>query len=314
MSRLDADEEGHLVRIGCAIDLHATAADQREIAWERVQTQILAAEAAGFDLVLLPDHLLYVAGGEGSYAKEDAAVGVWEAVTIAGATAAVTSRVSIAHSMINTPYRAPSIVANIASTLDAVSGGRYQLGLGSGNSFDYKELGIAADHRADRFAEAVRIIHGLLKHGESTVHGRYWHSDGAQIVLRGPRPSGPPLVIAARGPRSLRVAARYGDSWNGECAPDPTYRALRSQLEQLEQACRAEGRDASTLGRTVDTLADPLDVYGMRSSTFEVIDGLRAFGIDEVRCYVASDSTHSSRLEGIRAMESVVADVHSGRG
>lgn len=298
------------MRIGCAIDLHAPATGAGEVGWQRIRTQILEAEEVGFDLVLLPDHLLYVAGGEGSYAREDVAVGAWESVTIAGAAAEATERVAVAHSMINVPYRAPTIVANIASTLHAVSGGRYQLGLASGNSFDYAELGIAADQRAGRFAEAVEIVHGLLKEGRSTLHGRYWRSDGAELPLGEPGTTGPPLVVAARGPRSMRLAARFADSWNGECAPEPGHDGLRAQVEQLTVACSEEGRDPSTLGRTVDTLADPLDVYGMRDATVEVIRGLPALGVDEVRCYVASDGTHASRLAGIRAMEGVVAEAH----
>lgn len=299
------------MRIGLALDLHATAAGSEEVRWERIREQAALAEAVGFDLLVLPDHLYYAAGGEGDYAREDAAVGVWESVSVAGALAAVTDTIGIGHSMINAPYRPPALVANIAATLDAVSGGRYQLGLGSGSSFDYAAVGVEADHRQERFREAVEIVHGLLKRRHVDLDGRYWSARHAELVLEGPREDGPPLVLAARGMGSMRLAAGYADAWNGFAPPDPDHEHLREALQRLETACSEVGRDAATLGRTVDTLVDPLDLAGEQELATEAVLALPRFGIDEVRCYPSTDGTHGSRMDATAGLAELVADAHA---
>lgn len=299
------------MRIGYAIDLHAAAEDAGEVGWDRVREQAQFAEAVGFDIVLVPDHLFYAAGGAGDYARDDAAVGVWESVTVAAAIAASTTTITVGHSMINAPYRPPALVANIATTLDEVSGGRYQLGMGSGNSYDYDAIGVEADHRHERFREAVEIVQGLLKHGHVDLDGRYWSARHAELVLRGPHEHGPPLVLAAGGMRSMRLAAGYADAWNGFAAPDPDHDDLRRLLDRLETACSEVGRDPLTLGRTVDTLVDPLDLEGGRERWSEAVLGLAALGIQEARCYASTDGTHASRMDAIAGLADLVAAAHA---
>lgn len=299
------------MRIGFAIDLHATAAEAQEVRWERILEQAQLAEAVGFDLIVLPDHLHYRAGGEGDYARDDAAVGAWETVAVAGALAAATHTIGIGHSMFNAPYRPPALVAHIAATLDALSGGRYQLGLGSGNSFDYDAVGVEADHRHERFREAVEIVHGLLKRGHVDVDGRYWSARQAELVLRGPAADGPPLVLAARGMGSMRLAAGYADAWNGFAPPDPDHDELRELLRHLDTACTEVGRDPATLERTVDTLVDPLDREDARDRCADALLGLSALGIAEARCYASTAGTHESRMAAIAGMAELVSRAHA---
>jgi alkanesulfonate monooxygenase SsuD/methylene tetrahydromethanopterin reductase-like flavin-dependent oxidoreductase (luciferase family) len=296
------------VRIGYAIDLHATAAGRKEVEWERIREQVTLADYVGLDIIVLPDHLLYPAGTASPYAKPGETVGAWESTTMAAAIAAVTTSIDIGHSMVNTPYRPPALVANIAVTLDAVSGGRYSLGIGSGNSMDYAEVGVDADHRVDRFAEALRIIHGMLKDGRADVAGDHVRVEGAELVLRSPREQGPPLVVAAGGPRSMGLAVRYGDAWNGEFAFDADHVALRQTLTDLDRICEQEGRDPASLRRTVDGGVDPLDLRGKRDATRAVLHGLAELGIDEVRCYPVTAGTHESRMRAITALAVLAAD------
>ncbi|MBW3618912.1 MAG: LLM class flavin-dependent oxidoreductase [Actinobacteria bacterium] len=302
------------MRIGYAIDLHAPAEATDEVRWDHVRQQAQLAEAVGFDLVLLPDHLYYAAGGAGDYARDDAAVGVWESVTVAAAIAASTTTIVVGHSMINAPYRPPALLANIATTLDEISGGRYQLGIGSGNSDDYDAVGVEADHRHDRFREAVEIVHGLLKRGHVDLDGRYWSARHAELVLRGPREHGPPLVLAAGGMRSMRLAAGYADAWNGFAAPDPGHAELRTLLDHLGTACSEVGRDPATLGRTVDTLVDPLDLERARERSSVALLSLASLGIEEARCYASTDGTHASRMDAIAGMADLVAAAHTVAG
>lgn len=296
------------MRIGYAIDLHATAAGGKEVDWERLREQVTLAEYVGLDIVVLPDHLLYPAGTDSPYADKDVAVAAWESTTVAAALAAATTSIGIGHSMMNTPYRPPALVANIAATLDSISGGRYSLGIGSGNSMDYAEIGVDASDRTTRFAEALQIIHGLLKSGRTDVVGTHVRAEGAELVLRGPRADGPPIVVAAGGPRSMELAVRYGDAWNGEFAFDAEHTVLRQALENLTSTCERLERDPATLRLTVDGGVDPLDLRGKRDATRKVLHGLADLGIDEVRCSPVTANTHESRMRAITALAVLASD------
>lgn len=296
------------MRIGYAIDLHATAANSKEVEWERLREQVTLAEYVGLDIVVVPDHLLYRPGVDSGYATQDASVGVWESTTMAAAMLTSTTSIDIGHSMVNTPYRAPALLANIAATLDAIGAGRYSLGIGSGNSFDYREIGVSSAHRIERLAETLQIVHGLLKEGRVDIEGDHVRAQGAELVLRGPRPDGPPIVVAAAGRRSMELAARFGDAWNGEFAFDPDHTVLRTALAALDRACEQNDRDPATIRRTVDGGVDPLDLRGKRDATRRVLHGLAELGIDEVRCYPATAGTHESRMRAITALAVLRAD------
>ena len=183
--------------------------------------------------------------------------------------------------------------------------------MGSGNSFDYDALGVDATNRAHRFAEALPVITGLLRGEHLTQHGRHITVEDAEVVLRGPRSQGPPVVVAAGGPRAMRLAATHGDAWNGWVATDPDHAALRDLLAELQIACQEVGRDPTTLGRTVDLGIDPLDLEGGADRSRAALLALADLGIDEVRCYPSHDGTHASRVRALQAMAPLVAEVHA---
>lgn len=111
------------MRIGYALDTHAPPSRAQEVAWPRLREQVVLAEAVGFDLVLVPDHLLYRAGGDNDYAREHEPVGAWESVVLATAIAGATARLTVGHSMMNAPYRSAFLTAKVAATLDEVTRG-----------------------------------------------------------------------------------------------------------------------------------------------------------------------------------------------
>jgi alkanesulfonate monooxygenase SsuD/methylene tetrahydromethanopterin reductase-like flavin-dependent oxidoreductase (luciferase family) len=292
-----------------AIDLHATAARADEVSWRHVREQALTAEELGFDLVVLPDHLSYRAGGDGDYALTDDAVGVRESVTEAAALAATTSRIGIGHSVVNAPYRTPSMLAHVAANLAEISAGRYSLGIGVGNSFDYDQLGVAADHRVARFEECVEIVWRLLHDGRADLEGRHWAATRAELVLAPEAGRRPPLVVAAGGPRTMAVAARFGDAWNGWCPTDPAGSVAGDLLMLLDRQCDEIGRDPASIGRTFDVGIDPLDLQGARSRSIETLGTLAELGADEVRCYALSNETHTGRLEAIAAFGEMLSEI-----
>lgn len=250
-------------------------------------------------------------------------------MSIAAAVAATTSHIEFGQSVFNTPFRSPALIAKIADTLDEISGGRYVLGIGAGNATDadYAAFGFPSDHRYSRFEEAIQIIHSLLKNGSVDFEGEFYSAKQAELVLRGPRAEGPPINIAARGPKMLRLAARYGDAWNWwgwEETVEEIKERTRPMIELLEQACEEEDRDPSTLGRTFDLFTvvpegfntEGMTVYhvdmkrpvtGTSEEIADYILSLGELGFDEVRCDFYPQSTAA-----VEALQPVVNIVHAG--
>jgi alkanesulfonate monooxygenase SsuD/methylene tetrahydromethanopterin reductase-like flavin-dependent oxidoreductase (luciferase family) len=120
----------------------------------------------------------------------------------------------------------------------------------------YGTAALSPRHRADRFAEMVEALDGLLTHGEYSFTGEHYVIADAR-TLPGPRQPRLPLAVAAAGPRALDLAARFGDAWitigdpwHDESAAG-TERAVRDQSRRLDDACVAAGRDPADLDRIV---------------------------------------------------------------
>jgi alkanesulfonate monooxygenase SsuD/methylene tetrahydromethanopterin reductase-like flavin-dependent oxidoreductase (luciferase family) len=281
-----------------------------------VRDQALAAEAAGFDLVVFEDGLQYF--------DENGAIGVWESVSMVAAAAAATTTIGIGHAVINSPYRAPALTAKIAATLDEIAGGRYTFGIGLGNTpDDYPLFGIDADPRYSRFSEAIQIIHGMLRDGRSDFEGTYYRAPGAELILRGPRPNGPPIVIAAGKPKAMRLVARWADEWNWWIAERDGNPALRELVAEMNRACEELKRDPATLRRSLDVFSvavagvppvadsSELQIDGSPTAMAEALLAYGELGFAEVRLNLRVPAG-SARTEAIARMEEVVSQVHAG--
>ena len=280
-----------------------------------MRDQALAAEAAGFDLVVLEDALLYP--------DEDGSVGVWESVSMAAAVAAATSTIGVGHAVMNSPYRPPALAAKIAATLDEIAGGRYTFGIGLGNTpEDYPLFGIDADPRYSRFAEAIQIIHGMLREGRADFEGTYYRAPGAELVLRGPSPAGPPIVIAAGKPKAMRLVARYADEWNWWVSEQDAIQQLRDLVAEIERACAEVGRDPATLRRSLDVFSvavpgapeppgdsDALLISGSPETMAEELLAYGELGFAEVRLNLRV-ADYTPRTDAIARMGDVVARLH----
>lgn len=303
------------MRIGIIAQLHGHPGGALEPSWESIKRLAIAAERVGFDMFVFEDVLMY--------RGEDATDGCWESMTIAGALAASTSRIRFGQSVINAPYRSPAMTASMATTLDEISNGRYVLGIGAGNSptSDYEGFGFPTDRRYSRFAESIEVIHTLLRTGKVDYVGDFHFARRAEIVLRGPSPSGPPINIAAGGPKMLRLVARYGDAWNWwgwDETIDEVIDRMNPLVADLERACAEVDRDSSEIERTfdlysvvppglsADASAMSQPVSGSADEIAEALLSLCALGIDEVRC----DLTDKTEM-GIEAMAPVVEALHN---
>jgi alkanesulfonate monooxygenase SsuD/methylene tetrahydromethanopterin reductase-like flavin-dependent oxidoreductase (luciferase family) len=147
------------------------------------------------------------------------------------------------------------MLAKIADTVDDISGGRVVLGLGAGwVEAEFHAFGFPFDHRVGRFEEAIQIITGLLHREPASFEGTYHAVRDGELLPPGPRPQGPPIMVAAKGPRMLRLTARYADAWNADFGSTPT--TIQTLNNEVDAACRDVGRDSGTLGRSASLLVN----------------------------------------------------------
>jgi len=222
---------------------------EREVRWPELLDMTRAIEDLGFDSVWVGEHLLY-------RWEDRPARGPWEAWTLLAAIAASTTRIELGPLVACTNFHNPALLAKQAATIDELSGGRFVLGLGAGwNETEFRAYGYPYEHRIDRFEEAFTIIRTLLREGAIDFDGRWYQARDCELLPRGPRLAGPPLMIGSNGPRMLHPTMPYADSWNswyndfgnrpGGVAP------LR---DRVDEACRDVGRDPTDVERTLAIL------------------------------------------------------------
>jgi len=237
--------DGHQqMKVGVIVGISEDGDTGETPRWADIRTSALAAEAAGLDSVWLYDHLVY------RFGEPPTTRGTWEAWTLLSALAGVTTRAELGVLVMCVPFRNPAVLAKMADTLDEVSGGRFTLGLGAGwHRPEFDAFGIPFDHKVDRFEDGVKIIGPLLREGRVDYRGTYASAPDCELRPRGPRPGGPPILIASAGPRMLRLTADHADQWNTAWLGAPA--ALDEPLAKLHAACDDAGRDRASLGITV---------------------------------------------------------------
>ncbi|HLN15826.1 MAG TPA: LLM class flavin-dependent oxidoreductase [Acidimicrobiales bacterium] len=225
--------------------------------WPLAGEQFAFAEQAGFASVWTYDHLVW--GGMPD--------GPWHAAYPLLAAAAVgTSRVRLGTLVTSPNFRHPVGLAREVITLDHLSAGRFELGIGAGSvGPDAEVLGgptWSAAERAARFAEFVELLDVLLREPVTDRTGTYYSATRAVMVpgcVQSPRV---PFTVAATGRRSLDVVARLGHRWvttgptgPGPHAPAAVHDAVARQSALLDEACAAVGRDPATIGRVLLLMA-----------------------------------------------------------
>jgi alkanesulfonate monooxygenase SsuD/methylene tetrahydromethanopterin reductase-like flavin-dependent oxidoreductase (luciferase family) len=278
------------MKVGLMLPLGHNDALGRPLPWTTLREMAVTADEGGLDSVWGADHLIF-------RSREGEASGIHECWTVLTAVATVTSRVEIGPLVLALPFRNPALVAKMAAALDEVSNGRMILGLGCGwhqpefDAFDYP-----FDHRVGRFEEALQITMPLLRTGHVTFKGR-WHCADAELIPRGPRPEGPPILIAGTRPRMMELVARHADQWNAAWYGMPNEATeLVERIARQRAACEGAGRDPATLSLTAGIfvtlphlLADgdgeePPDeaIRGEVDEVGEAIAGYAALGIEQV--------------------------------
>ncbi|MBO0786020.1 MAG: TIGR03560 family F420-dependent LLM class oxidoreductase [Actinobacteria bacterium] len=181
-----------------------------------------------------------------------------EAWTMLGALAQATRRIRLGCQVTGMIYRHPAVLANMAATVDLISGGRLELGLGAGwNQEETDAYGIALPplrERFDRFDEGVEAIVGLLSQPVTTLSGRYVQLTQARCEPKPVQQPHPPVTIGGRGrTRTLRTAARWAQQWNTLNVDVETWLSLRGTLAEH---CAALGRDIGEITCSVNVRMD----------------------------------------------------------
>jgi F420-dependent oxidoreductase-like protein len=185
-----------------------------------------------------------------------------EAWVTTTALAQATERIRVGVLVTGNVYRHPAVLANMAATLDVVSKGRLELGIGAGwNEQECAAYGIdlpPLKERFDRFDEALEVIHRLLTETEASFDGRYYRLDNARCEPKPVQKPHPPICIGGAGERrTLRAVARWADHWNVPAGGVEVFKAKRAVLAEH---CAAIGRDPSEIRTSTHLRLDPSNV------------------------------------------------------
>jgi probable F420-dependent oxidoreductase len=265
------------MRIGVMLPMSGSDGPGRAPSWPELRAFAIHAEAIGLDSLWICDHLLFRSAD-----RPDEAI--HEGWTIVSALAASTSRIELGQLVMCVSFRNPGVLAKMAVTADAVSGGRLVLGLGAGwHDPEYVAFGFPTDHRVSRFEEALQIIGPLLRGERVSVDGRF-HQVRDALLLPAPERQ-VPILVAGHGPRMLRLTARYAGAWNTAWHGLPDDQ-LDKRLADMRAALETEGRDPATLRHTVgmswDLTRSERIGGGSADALAGALDGYERLGVDDL--------------------------------
>jgi alkanesulfonate monooxygenase SsuD/methylene tetrahydromethanopterin reductase-like flavin-dependent oxidoreductase (luciferase family) len=293
------------------------------VPWPEFLRRCRQVEALGFDAIGFADHLVDWTGGKGPW---------FELWTQLAAVAMATSRVRLTALVAQIPLRNPVQMAHQALSADHISGGRLDLGFGTGLPSDpsCRMMGVetwTAQERVARFSEYVGLVTRLLTGEELTNRGRHY-ADGAALLgqtqSQSPRI---PIVVAAMGPGMLRHAARHADIWNSLSSAKTFAEQVeetRQRIVRIDAACAVLGRDPSTLRRSY-LMFDPaaragggkLAYYESVAAFTDMVRTVIGLGITDIGLYypaieaqwpaferIAQDAIPALRRVGVHARPS----------
>jgi F420-dependent oxidoreductase-like protein len=225
---------GDPVRFGIVTD--------QNLPWPSLVERWHLFEALGFDSAWDCDHFIQPSRPTGPY---------FEAWTLLAALAAVTRRIRIGVLVSCNTFRHPSLLAKEALTVDHVSNGRLELGLGAGwYEPEHPMFGIELPPPGElvaRYREAVELVDGLLRNDTTSYAGRFYQVREAPMRPRPVQQPRPPLMLAAHKRKMLRIVAEYADTWNSFGTVDE----MRARNAMLDEHCAEIGRDPQAIVRSL---------------------------------------------------------------
>ncbi|MBV8187226.1 MAG: LLM class flavin-dependent oxidoreductase [Alphaproteobacteria bacterium] len=278
------------------------------VPWNELLRRYKHIEALGFDVAGVADHFVDWTNPSGPW---------FEATTLLGALARETTRIRLAAFVAQIPFRNPALLARQALTLDHMSNGRFELGLGIGLTTDpaYGMMGLPnwpVKERVARFGEYVTVIDRLLANEVSSYKGRFYEVADAVMSPRPVQQPRPPIIIGAMGPVMMKHAARYADVWNsyGTVENFATHLSeTRERIRLIDEHCATIGRDPTSLRRSF-LMSDaeprpgggPFSYYESPEIFAERVERLLELGISEVGVF------YPRRADQIPAFEKIAAE------
>jgi alkanesulfonate monooxygenase SsuD/methylene tetrahydromethanopterin reductase-like flavin-dependent oxidoreductase (luciferase family) len=227
-----------------------SVAGVRPLQFETIVDYAQSAAASGYDSVWMSDHLfLDLAKYVGAPDRE----ACFDPIVTLSALARRVPRVRLGTLVLCEALRPASVLAKALTTLDRVSGGRIEVGLGAGwYEPEYDAIGMTMPRpglRLERLAEATAVVTGLLGGDALTFAGAHHRAGGAQCLPPAVQRPRPRVLIGGKGDRLLRLVAERADGWNTCWAWTPD--AYQERLDCLNRACDQVGRDPSTVWRSL---------------------------------------------------------------
>lgn len=226
------------LRLGVHVGQQNMSMDVMRALWRRLDTEV--------DWISAWDHFYEAPPAGGT-------IDHFEAMTTLGALAAETRHARLGCLVFYVGYRNPASIAKAAATLDHISGGRFELGLGAGwheqeaTAYGYDFPGVGT--RLDMLDEASTIIRGLLTQERTTFHGKHYQVEDASN-LPVPVQDHLPIWIGGMGEKkTLRLVAKHADGWNAAYTTPENFARLGKVLDEW---CEKEGRDPASLKRSVN--------------------------------------------------------------
>jgi alkanesulfonate monooxygenase SsuD/methylene tetrahydromethanopterin reductase-like flavin-dependent oxidoreductase (luciferase family) len=290
------------MRFGCVV-LQDRPFEELKRDWQTI-------EDAGFDNLWIADHVM-------TFPQMGSLLEAW---TTLGAMAACTSRIRIGTLVTNITYRNPSVLAKEAITVDHLSNGRLEVGIGAAGTRadDAHVAGIdewSIAERADRFEEFVEIVDSLLAGRSDAFSGEYYRAKGfdrGEWPVQSPRP---PLVIAAHGPRTLRVAARFADTWNVQAGfgrqGDDLLFFLRDCNEMLDSFVAEAGRDPEAIRRSLLVSDSGFPWWESSDALTDFLGAVTSTGIQDFVFYYPPYGDAAGKIAPARLLE-LIAEVAPG--
>jgi F420-dependent oxidoreductase-like protein len=243
-------------------------------AWTRSVELAGHAEALGFESIWVFDHFHTVPDPTDEI--------TFESFTMLAALAMATERVRIGHMVVCTGFRNPAVTAKMSSTIDVISGGRFELGIGAGWKEDeWRAYGFGfppIGERMGALGDHLRIIRAMFEPGRSSVDGRFASVDGAINVPRGLQEPRIPIIVGGNGrKRTAGYAIKYGDELNFVfIGPDE----IAPRMADVKARCEEAGRDPSTLRFSLYSRDE--DVKRPGASRVDFIARCREIGLDRL--------------------------------
>ena len=226
---------------------------QHQLAWPELLRRVRFAEQAGFDGAWVFDHFKALYGDRDGPCLEG-----W---SLLAALAVTTERIRLGNLVTGVTHRNPAVLATQAVTVDVLSNGRLELGIGAAwNEPEHRQLGIPfprTRERAERLEEAIELMRALMTKDRATFRGKHYSLASASYHPRAVQRPHPPIWVGATGERlMLPIVARQADAWHGFGALSE----LRRKSALIDELAKRAGRDPKAIVRSTSlSLSRPLD-------------------------------------------------------